>query len=363
MSEQLISQENKQEEFSLKELILKAKEWISYLLGYKWRIIIAGIIGGALGFAYAKYFTKPTYTSTLSFTMEQKNGSGGALGGLASSLGLGDIGGASSSGMFGGENILHLMKSNRIIHQSLKEPQAELKGDHLLNLYLKNHFAKSIKSKKSKIKLFPKKLDSVIFNRVQDSLLLAITKNIRENQVLADRLDKKTTIINLEVKDKNEHWAYLFSKALVKNAIDLYLEIKIGKLLRAEKELIDKRDSIRGLLDGSITTLAYETDLNSHTPLMRYKTNQVKKQIDVEVLKSMYANVIQNLEVTKIQRAQEEPIIEIIDEPIMPLEMEKFGKLKGLILGGISIAFLYVIFLIIRKVYNELMDKDKLSEI
>lgn len=340
MSEQLQQQNQNTDEVSLKELILKGKDWFTYFWGYKWRILLIGLLGGALGFVYAKYFTKTTYTATVSFTLEQKNGSGGALGGLASSLGLGDLPTGSSSGMFGGENVLYLMKSNRIIHQSLREVQADLKGDHLLNAYLKNHFEKPLKEKK--IKLFPKNLDSVEFSRQQDSLLLLITKNIRETQILAERQDKKTTIINLEVKDNNEQWAYLFSRALVKNAIDLYLEIKVGKLMRTEDELTLKKDSIRGLLDGSITTLAYETDLNSHTPLMRYKTNQAKKQIDVEVLKSMYANVIQNLEMTKFQRAQEEPIIEIIDEPILPLSKENFGKLKGILVVGLLFAFVYI---------------------
>ncbi len=347
MSNQLTENQFQKDEISLKELILKGKVWFSYLWGFKWRIFIAGVLGATLGFAYVKYFTIPIYTSKVSFTMEQKNGSGGALGGLASSLGLGDIGASSASGMFGGENVLFLMKSNRIIHQSLKEAQYELKGDNLLNSYVQNHFEKPLKAKK--IKLFPKNLDSLVFTRKQDSLLLAITKTIRETQIVAERQDKKTTIINLDVKDVNEQWAYLFSKALVKNAIDLYLEIKIGKLMRTENELIQKKDSIRGLLDGSITTLAFETDLNSHTPLMRYKTNQAKKQIDVEVLKSMYANVIQNLEMTKFQREQEEPIIEIIDEPILPLDKFQFGKLKGLLIGGFLSIFLLIGMLISKK--------------
>ena len=341
------------DEISLKELILKGKEWFAYLWGYKWRILLAGLFGGALGFVYAKYFSKPTYTATVSFTLEQKgSGGAGALGGLASSLGLGDVGG-SSSGMFGGENVLHLMKSNRIIHQSLKEAQPDLKGDHLLNAYLKNHFEEPLKEKK--IELFAEDLDSVTFTRAQDSLLLLITKNIREEQLVAERQDKKTSIINLEVKDGNEEWAYLFSKALVKNAIDLYLEIKVGKLMRTEQELTQKKDSIRGLLDGSITTLAYETDLNSHTPLMRYKTNQAKKQIDVEVLKSMYGSVIQNLEITKMQRAQEEPIIEIIDAPILPLGMEKFGKVKGIVIGGFLAGFLIIGWLVFWRLFKTVM--------
>ncbi len=342
-----LQQPQASDEISIKELILKGKDLFSYLWGYKWRILLAGLLGGVIGFVYAKYFAKPTYTSVVSFTLEQKSGGGvGALGGLASSLGLGDLPTGSSSGMFGGENVLYLMKSNRIIHQSLKEAQADLKGDHLLNAYLKNHFEKPLKE--NKFKLFPKNLDSVIFNRQQDSLLLLITKNIREEQVVAERQDKKTTIINLEVKDNNEQWAYLFSKALVKNAIDLYLEIKVGKLLRTEQELTQKKDSIRGLLDGSITTLAYETDLNSHTPLMRYKTKQAKKQIDVEVLKTMYANVIQNLEMTKFQRAQEEPIIEIIDEPILPLAIKKISVVIASILFSLILVILFSWFLILK---------------
>ena len=185
MSNQTSENQLQKDEVSLKELIIKGKDWFSYLWGYKWRIFIAGIIGGALGFTYAKFFTKPSYTSTVSFTMEQKNGSGGALGGLASSLGLGDISASSGSGMFGGENVLFLMKSNRIIHQSLIEAQPELKGDNLLNAYVQNHFEKPLKEKK--IKLFPKNVDSLVFTRKQDSLLLAITKTIRETQIVAER--------------------------------------------------------------------------------------------------------------------------------------------------------------------------------
>lgn len=340
------------DEISLKELILKGKEWFAYLWGYKWIILLVATLGGGLGFAYAKYMTKPIYTAQVTFTMEQKGGTGGALGGLASSLGLGDIGGASASGMFGGENILMLMKSNRIIHEALKQPLEELKGDHLLNAYLNNHFEDEIRE--NRIRLFPKVLDTLTFTREQDSVLLLVTKCIRKEQLLADRADKKNTIIKLEVKDENEYWAYLFSKMLVKHAIDLYMDIKVGKLLATDQDLTRKRDSIRGMLDGSITTLAYETDLNSHTPLMRYKTNQAKKQIDVEVLKTMYANIIQNLEMTRFQLSQEEPIIEIIDEPILPLTMEKFGKFTGMLIGFFLATFLYVSVLVFLRFLKEL---------
>jgi hypothetical protein len=353
MNEQTPTQQNNPDEISLKELILKGKEWVVYLWRYKWIILLVSALGGALGFAYSKYITKPEYTAQVTFALEQKSGgAASALGGLASSLGIGDIGGASSSGMFGGENILMLMKSNRIIHEALKAPILELDSNHLLNAYVKNHFAEELKEKK--VSLFPKTFDSISSTRAQDSLLLLITKNIREKQLIAERADKKNSIINLEVKDQNEQWALLFSKMLVQHAIDLYMEIKVGKLISTERELTRKRDSIRGLLDGSITTLAIETDLNSHAPLMRYKTKQAKKQVDVEVLKTMYGNVIQNLEMTKFQRSQEEPIIEIIDEPILPLAKEEFDILYGSFIASMAAIFLCMFYIIIRKYLNSL---------
>jgi uncharacterized protein involved in exopolysaccharide biosynthesis len=81
----------------------------------------------------------------------------------------------------------------------------------------------------------------------------------------------------------------------------------------------------------------------------------VKKQIDVEVLKSMYANVIQNLEITKIQREQEEPIIEIIDEPILPLKVEKFGKVKALVVFFALFSFLSLSVLFFRKYLRSIL--------
>jgi uncharacterized protein involved in exopolysaccharide biosynthesis len=87
---------------------------------------------------------------------------------------------------------------------------------------------------------------------------------------------------------------------------------------------------------------------------MRYKTKQAKKQVDVEVLKTMYGNVIQNLEMTKFQRSQEEPIIEIIDEPILPLAKEEFDILYGSFIASMAAIFLCMFYIIIRKYLNSL---------
>lgn len=56
----------------------------------------------------------------------------------------------------------------------------------------------------------------------------------------------------------------------------------------------------------------------------------------------MYSSVIQNLEMTKFQRAQEEPIIEIIDEPILPLVNSKLNT--GIFLFACLFVFNTLVF-------------------
>jgi hypothetical protein len=111
------------DEISLKELLEKAKEWYVYLLS-QWKIIVlAGILGAALGLTYS-FIKKPVYTATLSFALEDDKGSGGGLGsalGLASSLGL-DLGGGGGGSIFTGSNLTELFKSRSMVEQTLMTP-------------------------------------------------------------------------------------------------------------------------------------------------------------------------------------------------------------------------------------------------
>ena len=55
MSEQLNNPATDNDEISLKELVLKIKEWVAYLKTKFLLIVLMGLIGGILGYTYA-YF-------------------------------------------------------------------------------------------------------------------------------------------------------------------------------------------------------------------------------------------------------------------------------------------------------------------
>ncbi|WP_291099005.1 MULTISPECIES: hypothetical protein [unclassified Flavobacterium] len=56
----------------------------------------------------------------------------------------------------------------------------------------------------------------------------------------------------------------------------------------------------------------------------------------------------------KVTLRKETPLIQIIDRPILPLAKERFGKAKGILLGGFLAGFLVVLGLIVRRLLKEL---------
>ena len=76
------------DEFTLKEILIKLMDWIFFLKS-KWKVIFfAGLIGGILGLSIA-WFEKPIYKATLTFAMEEdKGGSGLVLAGYWLGIGF-----------------------------------------------------------------------------------------------------------------------------------------------------------------------------------------------------------------------------------------------------------------------------------
>ncbi|MEO8255024.1 MAG: Wzz/FepE/Etk N-terminal domain-containing protein, partial [Flavobacterium sp.] len=170
------------DEISLKELIQKAKEWFDYLLS-QWKIIVvAGIIGAALGLTYS-FIKKPVYTATLSFALEDEKsgGLGGALG-LASSFGL-DLGG-SGGGVFTASNLTELFKSRSMVEKTLLSPVVvDEKTISLAEMYIKNNeWRKRWDNKPDLVKLeflpYPNRQK---FTRVQDSILGVIYNDLSKS--------------------------------------------------------------------------------------------------------------------------------------------------------------------------------------
>ena len=85
------------------------------------------------------------------------------------------------------------------------------------------------------------------------------------------------------------------------------------------------------------------------------RSPSASRQIDVQANTAILTQLVGNLELAKVTLRKETPLIQVIDRPILPLEKEKVGKLKSLILGGFLAGFLTVLYLVFSNLYKKLI--------
>jgi hypothetical protein len=348
------------DEISLKELILKLKEWYQYLLS-KWVIIvIAGIIGGGVGLAYA-YSQKPVYTAELSFVLEgagQGNGTGN-YSGIASQFGL-NMGGSGGEGVFEGENFLSLMKSRLMVEKALLTT-IDLGGrkETLAEFYIEiNKFREKWTKQNSTLKdvKFLPGANPSEFSIEQNSLITGFYRNLIVSNLVIEKQDKKSSIIALRVKSENELFSKYFAEILAKEVSKFYVETKTKKSADNLRILQHQTDSIRRALNSSMFSVATSVDAtpnpNSSRNVLRVPSQRM--QGDVQSNQTMLIQLIQNLESAKISLRTETPLIQIIDKPILPLLKIEVDKAGSMFKWGLISVFAAIFYLIIKKILTNL---------
>lgn len=341
-----------EEEITLKELIFKIREWYRFLLS-KWKtIVLSGFIGASLGLSYS-FLKKPVYTANLTFALEEKATGNGGLGSIASQFGL-SLGG-SEGGAFAGDNLIELLKSRYIIEKTLlSKVIINNKADLLVNRYIQfNKLDKKWSEHSILNNLKFENNNREHFNLQQDSVLGSIYNIISENMLAVNKVDKKLSIVKVSVSSKDELFAKLFTENIVKNVTDFYVETKTSKS-RANVSMLEFRaDSVRKELDAAMYGRAQFSDQNMGLVRQSAAVPKVKQEMKVQMLSTMYGELIKNLEFSKLALMREEPLIQIIDRPILPLEKNRLGKLKGILVGSIVFGFFSIVFIISKKVLKD----------
>jgi len=334
------------DEISLKELIEKAKALFIYFMGYKWVLIAAGLLGGGIGFGYAHFTKEVLYESKLTFIVEGAS-SGGAMLGLASQFGL-NIGASGTSSLFAGENLFVLLKSNKIIQNSLLRPIDEIPQGNLLNYYLSMTQKELLKN--GSLTYFPLELERKSYSRSQDSLLDVITEGLKADIKISNE-DKKVTISQLSVISSDEYFSWKMTNLLIEEAGNLYLDLKVGKMRRYLEMLQQRVDSVKQKLNGSMLSVAAENDRSLGLVSQASKVNNTTMQINTQMLSTLYGELTKNLEMTKFSIIQQEPLFEIIDPSIMPLTIIGRGRVTFGFMGGFIAGFILLFYLYVRKFF------------
>jgi hypothetical protein len=342
------------EEITVKQLIYSIHGVFNHLLS-KWKmIVVAGVLGGALGLSYS-LLSKKIYEAELTFALEEKSGGLGGYAAIASQFGI-DLGKGGESSAFVGENIVELFKSRLIIENALLNEVSFSDGrDLLVNRFLK---MTTDEDALQEVLFDQKQLNREGFTRAQDSVLYKVSQAIKKDLLAVDKINKRLNIIKINVSTNDEEFSKLFCEQLVKNVSELYVETKT-KRSRANVSLLEfKVDSVRQALNAEMYGAAINMDENLNPARSELRVPYMKKQMNVQLLTTVYGELLKNLELSKLALMRDEPIIQVIDKPIYPLKYKKPGKIKSTIIFGFLSGFLIVGYLLFKLKYEEWMHEE-----
>jgi hypothetical protein len=338
------------DEISLKELIQKIQEWVAYLKT-QWKLIISiAALGGIIGFVYAS-FQKPTYKAVTTFVLEEDKGGGGAMN-LASSFGF-DLGGG-GGGVFSGSNFIELMKSQLLIEKTLlNSVVVDNDTTSILEYYFKVNHLESNWNKEIQKKFIDQKIDRKNFTRSENTLLYNVYADLSSSKKISiGQKDKKNSILILEVNSEDELFSKLFCEQLIKEVSYFYTETK-SKKARINFEILQKQaDSIRLVLNNAIDGVASSIDnvYNLNPSLVRKRTPSSKRQIEVQSSSAILGQLETQLELAKVSLRKETPLIQIIDEPRLPLFVKRINKTNSMFIGLLlSITFVSISLIVYKE--------------
>jgi uncharacterized protein involved in exopolysaccharide biosynthesis len=334
-----------EEDFSIKDFIRILKTWKEVFVNNIFKILFAGIIGGALGFAYA-YISVPVYNAQLKFVMRSDPASGlsSGLAGLTSILGSGTGPGGAGSGL---ERVIELIGSDRIIGNAiLKEGLVNGKKDLLVNHYIELQGYKKKWEKDNVINNvnYP---NGILFGDLNFSQRKAIKIIIgsligKDNisKLIGKSFDKKSGVVTLAVIYKNEDFAIELTNAIYQEVIEFYSDQSLASTSNNVQVLTKKADSIRTELDATRRAFAKNSDQALGLLLQEDKVENRSLSFKENMLSLMYAEVQKNLETLKYIEASSMPSFSIIDQPFSPIIPKEKSKI-GFTLFGF---FLSIIF-------------------
>jgi uncharacterized protein involved in exopolysaccharide biosynthesis len=204
---------------------------------------------------------------------------------------------------------------------------------------------------------FPPLTKRQYFTRVHDSIMGKMYEDLSKTSLSVAQKDKKISIISIDVNSTNELFAKAFSETLAKQVSDFYINTK-SKKARMNMAILQKQtDSIRAELNGAITGVAVANDntFMLNPALNVNRAPSAKRQVDVQANTAILTELVKQTELAKVTLRKETPLIQVIDRPILPLPKEKFGKAKGILLGGVLAGFLMVLGLIVRRILKEII--------
>ena len=333
------------------------KDYFAFLWLKKNSFFLFGLIGLIVGFLYA-WNAKTAYNARLVFMInESKSASSNPLSAIASQFGLSQI-----SPTVTEDRVFYLSTTSKILGEALLSPYDDnmcIADKMIEDRGLKKSFA-SDTSLANFDKFSAKTIQSLSYseNKILGSLINGI---IVSNKLLVESYKKKTSsfvgvtnsgIMLVNFEDFDEKICKELPLAIYSKLSVFYTEA-VTKSLQKNYDLICRReDSLKGVLQVLENESAVALDEGFNVTKYSGRIREKRLLRDLEIVNLMYAEVLKNKEIAKFNLEQEKPVFQLIDEPMLPLEVKRKSKMLfgflGLLGSGLFMMFFQTI-LFVRK--------------
>lgn len=332
-------------QISLVEIMARLKGYRKYLLK-NWILVAVFLLAGAIAGVFRSVKSDPVYVAETTFVLDQGDNKMPNIG--LASLALGTN---KAADLFNEtSNIMWLYSTKLMIRKTLLTEVDSFKTKTLLVNWLiaSNQLQKKFDKDPN--------LKGVRFNAgITDSTL-----SLKQNMILGTCIDlikakylgigeiKKTeNIISVSISSKDELFAKAFAEQLVNNVNSYYINTKTHKAAQEVNTLQQKADSFRRQMDVSMyqATRAIDAVPNANPMQQVLRVEPQRKQVDVQISSTIYVEIMKNLEASKLALAKQTPIIQVVEEPVLPLSSKKPSLVVSVILG-LLVAFLAAAFVL-----------------
>jgi hypothetical protein len=348
-----------EDEITLKELILKVQEYFwEVVRNWKWVVLIT--IPFILLFLYQAISTPVTYHSELTFMVNEDDG--GGIGGVSAILGqFGFAGGGKGKNNL--DKILELAKSRIIVQQVIFDSisvngRTDYLGNHVIRLY---KFHEKWADDTTGLKEFTF-VDSDLSTRQEKRALKSVYSKIiggeKVKGIFSSKYSKDTGIMQFNAKTVSEELSIELCNILYEYLSSFYVSRTVEKQQQTFDVMLQKVDSVKKIMSSAEYQLADFLDQNRGLYTAKAKRRELELQRDVRLFNEMYAVTLKNFEIADFSLKNKTPFIQLIDEPISPLEPKGESIIKNLIIGSFLGGFIAIFFVLSRKIYNDTMKSD-----
>jgi len=348
------------EEISLRDLVLKIKSFTREVRLHWYIPAICIVI--ALVIQTYRYLTFiPEFPASITFSVDEDEG--GSSSGLTSILGQIGLGSVRPS-RYNLDKIMALSKSRRVVehtlfHKIIVEGKDDFMANHLIRQYHLNNTKEN--AKKGKVDFFFTHDSLSLFDRAENEMLINLYNliigspdNPKKALVNTD-YNEDTNIMSLRASTTNEDISLAMADRMFISLSNYYINKAIEKQYKTYSVVSAKKDSVLTVLKSNEYQLA--TFKDSHRGMLM-RTDQIAElrlQREIAALSAMYAEVLKNTEIADFSLKNKLPFIQVIDEPLSPIQPTQASLLRMLLIGIIAGGMIGSIYVVGRQIYHDMM--------